>query len=169
MVRNAFDDLMGSANAALLVVTTAVDDVRAGCMVGYHAQASMSPQHYSFWLSKANHTYRAGLLATHFVVHFLTEHDHDLAKHFACNSGQDTDKFADVAVETGDHDMPLVVALPNRMTLERISILDDGGDHVCVTARVVAAESDGNFTPLRLTDVGDLKPAHGADERIIRP
>ena len=169
MVRNAFDDLMGSANAALLVVTTAVDDVRAGCLVGYHAQASMDPQHYSFWLSKANHTYRVGLLATHFAVHFLTAHDHDMAVHFAAQSGQDTDKFADIAVETGDHGLPYVTALPNRMVLERISVLDDGGDHVCVTARVVAAESDEHFTPLRLTDVGDVQPAHPPEERIIQP
>lgn len=166
---SAFDDLTGSANSALLVVTTAVDDVRAGCLVGYHNQSSMSPQHYSFWLSKANHTYRAGLRATHFAVHFLTDHDHDLAEHFASASGQNTDKFADIAVETAEHNMPLVTALPNRMIVERISILDDGGDHVCVTARVVTAESDGHFTPLRLTDVADLKPAHGADERIIQP
>lgn len=169
MPRNAFDDLMGSANAALLVVTTAVDDVRAGCLVGYHAQASMDPQHYSFWLSKANYTYRAGLLATHFAVHFLTEHDHDLAEHFASRSGQDTDKFADIAVETGAHGLPYVTALPNRMVVERISILDDGGDHVCVTARVIDAESDGHFTPLRLTDISDVKPAHGPDERILEP
>ena len=169
MSSDAFYDLMGSANSALLVVTTAVDGVKAGCMVGYHAQASMSPQHYSFYLSKANHTYRVGLLATHFAVHFLTEHDYDMAKHFASTSGQDTDKFADLAVETGEHGLPFVVALPNRMVVEQISILDDGGDHVCVTTRVVSAESDGHFTPLRLTDVSDLKPAHGADERIIQP
>ena len=169
MASTAFEDLTGSANSALLVVTTAVDGVQAGCLVGYHAQSSMSPQHYSFWLSKANHTYRAGLLATHFAVHFLTEHDHDLAEHFASTSGQDTDKFADIAVETGQHEVPLVTALPNRMIVQRISILDDGGDHVCVTARVVSAESDGHFTPLCLTDVSDLKPAHGANERIIQP
>ena len=36
MTRNAFDDLMGSSNSALLVVTTAVDDVKAGCMDQLH-------------------------------------------------------------------------------------------------------------------------------------
>mgnify|MGYP001190347993 CR=1 FL=1 len=169
MSRSPLADLTGSANSALLVVTTAVDDVRAGCLVGYHSQASMSPQHYCFWLSKANHTYRVGLLASHFAVHFLTAHDHDLAERFAGSSGQNTDKFADIAVETGEHGVPLVTALPNRMIVERVAILDDGGDHVCVTARVLRAESDGHFTPLRTLDILDIKPAHGPEERILEP
>src|SRR5690625_3945119 len=131
MTSSAFDDLVGSANAALLVVTTAVDDVKAGCLVGYHNQSSMSPRQYSFWLSKANHTYRVGLLATHFVVHFLTEHDYDLAERFAATSGQNTDKFADLSVETDEFGLPLITALPNRMVVERLTMLDDGGDLVC--------------------------------------
>jgi flavin reductase (DIM6/NTAB) family NADH-FMN oxidoreductase RutF len=169
MTSSAFDDLVGSANAALLVVTTAVDDVKAGCLVGYHNQSSMSPRQYSFWLSKANHTYRVGLLATHFVVHFLTEHDYDVAERFAATSGQDTDKFADLSVETDEYGLPLITALPNRMVVERLTMLDDGGDHVCVTAGVLTAESDGHFTALRTADVGKLKPAHSAVERIIEP
>src|SRR5690625_4709009 len=210
MTSSAFDDLVGSANAALLVVTTAVDDVKAGCLVGYHNQSSMSPRQYSFWLSKANHTYRVGLLATHFVVHFLTEHDYDLAERFAATSGQNTDKFADLSVEpdefglplitalpnqmvddrterivatsgqntekfadlsveTDEFSLPLITALPNRMVVERLTMLDDGGDHVCVTAGVLTAESDGHFTALRTADVGKLKPAHSAVERIIEP
>lgn len=169
MPHDPFKDLMGSANAALLVVTTAVDGVNAGCLVGYHAQASMDPRQYAFWLSKANHTYRVGLLATHFALHFLTADDMALAEHFACQSGQHTDKFADLAYKTSPEGIPLVSALPNRMLVERISVLDDGGDHVCVTARVMEAQSSGHFTPLRLTEALDLKPAHGANERIITP
>lgn len=169
MSSSPFPTLMSSANAAVVVVTTIADDVRAGCLVGYHSQASISPQQYCFWLSKANHTYRAGLLATHFAVHFLTEDDLALAQHFASQSGDDLDKFADLPVEIGRHGVPLLSDAPNRMVVERLSILDDGGDHVCVTARVLEAEATEKFIPLRITDLGQMLPAHGSDERAVHP
>lgn len=169
MVRTAFNNLMGSVNSALIVVTTSAEDVQAGCLVGYHSQSSIAPQHYCFWLSKANHTYRAGLLASHFAVHFLSSENRALAEWFATHSGQHTDKFADLEVETGEHGVPLLADCPNRMVVERIAVLDDGGDHVCVTSRVVSAESPGKFTPLRIADIGKLAPAHGSNERIIEP
>lgn len=165
---NAFATLMGSENTSLIVVTASADQVQAGCLVSYHTQASMDPQHYNFWLSKANHTYKIGLLAEHFGIHFLTQDDLAWAEHFATMSGQDTDKFAGLAIDTR-HEVPLLAALPNRMIVEQISMLDDAGDHVCVTARVVEAETSGKFTPLRLSDLGDLRPAHSNSERIIKP
>src|SRR5690625_7778177 len=86
MSKSAFARLMTAENTSLIVVTTAADEVPAGCLVSYHTQASMTPQHYNFWLSKANHTYRVGLLATHFAVHFLTNDDLNLAHHFGAHS-----------------------------------------------------------------------------------
>src|SRR5699024_11830417 len=50
------DALLGSADPPLIVVTTAAEGERAGCLVGFHSQASIGPQRYCFWLSKANHT-----------------------------------------------------------------------------------------------------------------
>lgn len=165
---NPFATLMSSENTSLIVVTTAAENVRAGCLVSYHTQASMKPQHYNIWLSKANHTYKIGLLANRFAVHFLAQDDLAWAEHFATISGQHTDKFAGLEVKMR-HEVPLLTALPNRMIVEQISMLDDGGDHVCVTARVIEAETSGHFTPLRLSDIGDLRPAHDTSERIIEP
>src|SRR5699024_1670110 len=99
MSRKAFTSLIGSLNSAVVVVTTVADDVRAACLVRYHSQSSISPQQYCFWLSKANHTYRAGLLATHFAVHFLTADDLTRAKNFATRSGDETDKFAALHID----------------------------------------------------------------------
>lgn len=163
-----FATLMSSENTSLIVVTSSAENVYAGCLVSYHTQASMNPQHYNFWLSKANHTYKIGLLAEHFGIHFLTQDDLAWAEHFASMSGQDTDKFAGLEVELR-HNVPLLAALPNRMIVEQISMLDDGGDHVSVSARVIDAETSGHFTPLRLSDIGDLRPAHSNSERIIQP
>lgn len=163
-----FATLMSCENTSLVVVTTAADHVLAGCLVSYHTQASMSPPHYNIWLSKANHTYRVGLLAQRFGVHFLTHNDLTWADHFATVSGQDTQKFAGLAVTMHDG-VPLLDALPNRMIIEKLSMLDDGGDHVCVNAKVRFAQTAGEFTPLRLSDLGEMRPAHDSTERIIRP
>lgn len=169
MTDDAFDTLMASVDPPLVVVTTAADDERAGCLVGFHAQSSIDSEHYSVWLSKANHTYRAGLRAQHFAVHFLTDDDLALAEAFGTRCGAEVDKFADLAVDTDEHGVPLLRALPNRLVLERIAVLDDGGDHVCVTARILSAHAGERFTPLRVSDASDLDPGHPAEDRAVAP
>lgn len=94
MPRDAFTTIMSSLDNPLIVVTTAEGHERAGCLVGFHAQSSISPGRYCVWLSKANHTYRVGLRATHLAVHFLTSGDLALAERFGTLTGDETDKFA---------------------------------------------------------------------------
>lgn len=163
------DDLMGSVDASLIVVTTAAEGERAGCLVGFHSQASICPLRYCFWLSKANHTYRVALRSERFAIHFLTSADRELARHFGSLSGSETDKFAGLDVTVTDDGVPLIADLPNRILVERVSMLDDGGDHVCLTSRVLATEFAHRFTPLRPSQLGDLIPGHGSEERVINP
>ncbi|WP_209371748.1 flavin reductase family protein [Brevibacterium renqingii] len=164
-----FDALMGSVDAPLIVVTTSAEGERAGCLVGFHSQASISPQRYCFWLSKANHTYRVALRSDHFAVHFLTSSDVELARHFGSRSGSEADKFTDLEVTVTEEGVPLLADLPNRLLVDRVAMLDDGGDHVCTTAHVLSAESAGDFTPLHASQLGDLTPGHTSDERAVRP
>lgn len=67
MSHTAFGALISAADEPLLVVTAGTADAMAGCLVSFHCQSSMSQQQYCLWLSKANHTYRVGLTATHFA------------------------------------------------------------------------------------------------------
>jgi flavin reductase (DIM6/NTAB) family NADH-FMN oxidoreductase RutF len=166
---DAFGTLMASADPPLIVVTTVAEQERAGCLVGFHAQSSISPERYCVWLSKANHTYRVGLRATHFAVHFLTEADHSIAEHFGTLTGEDTDKFAGIDIDVDENGVPLLRACPNRLSLERIAILDDGSDHVCLTTRVCSASASDTFVPLRVSSATDLDPGHESDERAIEP
>jgi flavin reductase (DIM6/NTAB) family NADH-FMN oxidoreductase RutF len=166
---DTFGQLMSSLDPPLIVVTTVAEDERAGCLVGFHAQSSIGPERYCVWLSKANHTYRVALRASRFAVHFLTADDHDVAERFGTRSGEDTDKFAGLAVDRDPYGVPLLRACPNRLSLERIALLDDGGDHVCLTTRVTSASSGGPFTPLRVSDADDLDPGHESEERAIKP
>ena len=165
MSDEAFDRIVKSLDQPLVVVTTAVGDERAGCLVGFHAQSSIDPGRYCLWLSKANHTYRVGLRASTYAVHLLTEADRDLAAAFGTRTGEDVDKFADVPWTAGPDGVPLLDDCPNRLVLARVALLDEGSDHVCLTTSVVSAECPEEFTPLRLSAVADLEPGHDSDER----
>lgn len=164
-----FSTLMASVDPPLIVVTTSAEGEQAGCLVGFHAQSGITPGRYCIWLSKANHTYRVALRASHFAVHFLTDADLSVAEHFGTISGEDADKFAGLDLEPEEHGVPLLSACRNRLLLERIAVLDDGGDHVCLTARVLAVSIAGEFEPLRLSSAAHLDPGHGAEERAIEP
>ncbi|MCD4525392.1 flavin reductase family protein [Nocardioides sp. cx-173] len=169
MSDDAFGTLMASIDPPLIVLTTAAEGERAGCLVGFHAQSSISPQHYCVWLSKANHTYRVALRSAHFAVHFLTDQDAATAERFGTLSGEDTDKFAGLDFELDPHGVPLLGACPHRMSLERIAVLDDGSDHVCITTQVSSASAPGSFEPLRVSDATHLVPGHSSEERAIQP
>jgi len=164
--------LLSRVNPAMIVVTTAAEGERAGCLVGFHAQSSITPPRYTVWLSKANHTYRVGLRSTHFALHFLAAGDHAVAAAFGGLTGDETDKFAGRSVLSGPGGVPLLAELPNRLVGRRVCALDEGGDHVCLVLEPVAAaaaDGDAPFTPLRLAQAIDIAPGHGNTERPAPP
>lgn len=163
----AFDQIMSSLDAPMVVVTAAVEEERAGCLIGFHAQGSIHPRRYAIWLSKANHTFRVAFLAQHVALHFLTGADHDLAALFGTNSGDDVDKFARCDWERSDQGPPLLTRCPNRLIMRRTGLLEEGSDHVCFVLEPVAVSAGERFTPLRLSDVTDLDAGHAVDERPV--
>ncbi|MGH3743605.1 MAG: flavin reductase family protein [Mycobacteriales bacterium] len=169
MPAEVFETIMRSLDPHLIVVTTAVGEERGGCLVGFHSQSSIDPDRYAVWLSKANHTYRVGLRATHLAVHFLTTGDRDLAERFGTLTGDTTDKFAGLAVDVGPEGVPILREVPNWLVLRRTALLDEGGDHVCMALEPVSGSAGGDFEPLRLSHVGDLPPGHSNEERNHPP
>jgi flavin reductase (DIM6/NTAB) family NADH-FMN oxidoreductase RutF len=169
MPRDVFAAIMSSLDNPLIVVTTAEGHERAGCLVGFHAQSSINPDRYAVWLSKANYTYRVGLRATHLAIHFLTAADLPLAERFGTLTGDRTDKFAGLRVSPGAGGVPVLEDCPHRLIVRRVVLLDEGGDHVCVTGEPLAAESSGPFEPLRLSQARHLKPGHTPGERPDPP
>jgi len=159
-----FDALVSRLDPAMVVVTTAQGGERSGCLVGFHTQSSIEPRRYSLWLSRANHTYRVALLASHLAVHALTADDRDVADHFGSLTGDDVDKFAGLAWTPGPGGVPLLDRCPHRMEVRRVTLVDDGGDHVCFVTEPVAAESGRPFRPLRLHGAADIDPGHAAGE-----
>jgi len=139
MARSAFETITAAMDAPLVVVTTAVDDERAGCLVGFHAQSSIEPERYCLWLSKANHTYRVALRATHMCIHFLTDTDLPLAELFGTQTGDNVDKFAGLEVAIGEGGVPIVAGCAHRLVVRRVALLDENGDHVCISTEPVSS------------------------------
>src|SRR6516165_8258588 len=133
MAEHDFNTLMAALDSPLIVVTTADERERAGCLVEFHAQSSIEPQRYCVWLSKANYTYRVALHASHLVIHFLTADDLPLAELFGTQTGDTVDKFASLQVDSGPGGVPVLRQCPNWVAVRRIALLDEGGDHVCLT------------------------------------
>jgi flavin reductase (DIM6/NTAB) family NADH-FMN oxidoreductase RutF len=165
----SFDVVVSSTEAAMVVVTSAIEGETAGCLVGFHSQSSIEPRRYAVWLSKANHTYRVASRASHLAVHALTEDDRDLAVLFGTRTGDDVDKFSLCDWRPGRAGVPLLTRCPHLSVLRRLTLLDEGGDHVCVVGEPVMARSGGRFAPLRLSAVRDLRPGHAVDERPEPP
>jgi flavin reductase (DIM6/NTAB) family NADH-FMN oxidoreductase RutF len=160
MTDDAFGTIMSSLDAQLIIVTTAEAQEQAGCLVGFHAQASIEPARYCIWLSKANHTYRVALRSTHLAIHFLASADLWLADLFGTLTGDDVDKFTGLQVSPGPGGVPVLQHCPNWLTARRIALLDEGGDHVCVITEPVTVHTGGPFTPLRLSQATHLVAGH---------
>lgn len=165
----AFDTIAASLDPAMVVVTSVHEGERAGCLVGFHAQSSISPRRYCVWLSKANHTGRIVRHASVLAVHHLAAGQRDLAELFGTLSGDDVDKLDRCGWEPGPEGVPLLTDVPRRIVCRTVAILDEGGDHLCVVTEPIQAEADGPFTPLRLSAVDDLTPGHEAEERPTPP
>ena len=74
-----------------------------------------------------------------------------------------------VDVQHGPDGVPLLDRCPHRLTLRRTVLVDEGGDHICLAAECLQAETPGQFEPLRLSRVTHLVPGHENDERADPP
>lgn len=160
-----FDSLMAGSDPSMVIVTTADGQERAGCLVGFHAQSGIEPGNLTVWLSKANHTFRVAVFAEHLAVHFPRAHDLELATKFGTVSGDDHDKFEDVAWSPGPGGVPLLDACPNRVVGRKLDLLDTRSDHVCVVIEPTDAGFEEPYVPLRLSHVIHLRAGHEAEER----
>jgi len=169
MADDGFGVIASSLDTPLLVVTAAEGREQAGCLVGFHSQSSIDPLRYCVWLSKANHTYRVAQRSTHLGIHFLTEADLPLAERFGTLTGDRTDKFARLRTSPGPGGVPLLADCPHRLAARRTTLVDEGGDHVCVMTEPVDAHGGRPFRPLRLSQAAHLKPGHPSGERPSPP
>ncbi|MFD9412072.1 flavin reductase family protein [Streptomyces sp. NPDC059989] len=148
----------------MYVVTTAVGDQRAGCLVGFASQCSIDPPRFMVWLSKANRTYRIARNASHLAVHALRKDQKRTADLFGSRTGDDIDKFEHIAWRRPAHGTAPVLDDACAWFLGRIEELVDGGDHVGFLLSPVEESPPGPSRPplLLFSDVQDLTPGHPA-------
>lgn len=162
--RDAFNQIVGSLDFPMYVVTTAAadDGERSGCLVGFATQCSIEPPRFLVCVSSANHTAGVAARADHLAVHLVPRDRHDLATLFGEETGDVVDKFARTRWSAGPGGVPLLDDCPARFVgaiLDRVPL----GDHVgYVLDPVVAAGSvrTGDYVTFR--DVQGIDPGHPA-------
>jgi flavin reductase (DIM6/NTAB) family NADH-FMN oxidoreductase RutF len=138
----AFEKLVGLLNYPMFVVTTQVDGVAAGCLVGFASQASIHPPRFLVGLSTKNHTFRVAANATHLAVHLFDREHLDVVELFG-----------------GIPILDDAAAWFVRKILDRFSL----GDHVGHLLEPVDGDPPHELERwVSFGDVRDLRPGHEA-------
>lgn len=158
----AFERIVGALNYPMFVVTTQVADQRAGCLVGFASQISISPPRFLIGLSNKNHTYRLAAAAEHLAVHLIPRGNDTIAKLFGESTGDDIDKFTRCEWSHGPFGLPILEEA-EAWFAGRILEQVDTGDHVAFLL-----EPETGYAPEELdeyitfADVRALEPGHDA-------
>jgi len=155
----AFDELMADLDPAVLIVTVAEGEERAGCLVGFGTACSVDPRRFMVCLSKANRTFELATRSEAMAVHPVPAQAHDLAELFGGETGDEIDKFA----RTGWREGPLGVPVLDRCAswfAGRTLASFDAGDHVAFLLEPVVAERGPDRDFIRLRGATRIDPGH---------
>jgi flavin reductase (DIM6/NTAB) family NADH-FMN oxidoreductase RutF len=159
--KEQFHAVVRSLDYPMIIVTTAADDERSGCLVGFHTQCSIDPPRFWVGISKKNHTYGVARRASHLALHFPGADQVELARLFGELTGDDLDKFEGTRWEEGPEGMPMLSDCPNWL-VGRVLQQDDGGDHVWFMVEPVDANHGREAQQLGFQAVRDFHPGHDA-------
>jgi 3-hydroxy-9,10-secoandrosta-1,3,5(10)-triene-9,17-dione monooxygenase reductase component len=129
-----FRSALGAFATGVTIVTAIGAD---GCRVGVTANSfnsvSLDPPMILWSLAKTSRSLAAFQQAAYWAVHILAADQDTLSNHFA-KSG--IDKFADLDVELGAGDVPLLREYASRLQC-KTAFMYEGGDHVIFVGEVV--------------------------------
>lgn len=160
-VQDTVVELTGRLNYPMLLVTTAADGERSGCLVGFSTQCSIDPVRFIVCLSDKNHTTRVALAADALAVHFPPAEEVGLAELFGSETGDEVDKFSRCQWHTGPLGLPIIDAC-RRWFVGAILERQKLGDHVAFVLEPVDARDDQGADTLTFSDVKHLEPGHDA-------
>ena len=157
---STFTKLVNQLDYSMLVVTTAVDGERVGCLVGFATQVSIHPPRFLVCLSVKNRTFRvasrgAGVLG----IHFVTQDDVEMAELFGGETGDEVDKFARCEWRPGPEGVPIVSALENWFA-GRVLEHFDFGDHHGFLLEPIDGEAGGGDSTLTFHRAKRIEPGH---------
>jgi flavin reductase (DIM6/NTAB) family NADH-FMN oxidoreductase RutF len=160
----AFSELLTELDYPMYIVTTAADGERAGCLVGFASQTSITPPRFTVWLSDLNRTAEVAARASTLVVHFLRDGDRHLAALFGGETGDETDKFALVPSEDGPDGVP-VLSQCDWFAGRIVDRVENDGDHTGYLLEPFAADRRHAGLPnLGYQHVRDVTAGHEPDE-----
>jgi flavin reductase (DIM6/NTAB) family NADH-FMN oxidoreductase RutF len=102
------DALTSAADYPLIVVTTSVGDELSGCLAGFVTQCSIKPVRFIVCISKVNHTFGVAERASALALHLLGSDQGPTAALFGEESGDCTNKFAQVGWSPGKTGAPIL-------------------------------------------------------------
>jgi flavin reductase (DIM6/NTAB) family NADH-FMN oxidoreductase RutF len=155
-----FNHLVGQLDYPMLIVTTALGDDRAGCLVGFHTQCSIDPPRYLVCISRLNHTFALATRSDKLAVHVLDQANHRLASLFGEQTGDTTDKFA--ACYWRQHQGLPVLTDAHAWFIGLVLRRIDLGDHTGHLLEPLEAEADGTLDQLAFQQIKSMKPGHPA-------
>ena len=155
----SFDELVAQLDYSMLIVTTAADGERAGCLIGFATQTSIHPPRFLACLSIKNHTFRVAQRAAVLIVHFVGVDDQALAELFGGRTGDEIDKFALVDWRPGPHGAPVITALHNWFA-GRILHRYDFGDHHGFLLEPIDGEAERGEETLTFHRAKRIEPGH---------
>lgn len=163
-VERGLDDVLGSLDYPMFIVTTAAadDGELTGCLVGFTTQSSIHPPRFLACISVANHTAPVAERADFLAVHLIPRDRLAMAVLFGHETGDMVDKFTACTWEPGPGGVPMLDDCPVRFVgriLDRVAL----GDHIGYELEPVLAEGGGEPGDyIRFQDVEDLDPGHPA-------
>ena len=164
----SLDEITAKVDPPLYVVTAAADDERSGCLVGFATQCSIHPPRFLVCLSVLNHTYEVARKATALAVHLIGADQAELAACFGERTGDDLDKFADLAWHPGTFGAPIVEeasACFEGAIVARLPFGDHVGHLLAPVEEVVEARPPEEGV-LHLRDVS-FHAGHPPDELLV--
>lgn len=154
----AFQRLVAKLDYPLYVVTTAVEDERAGCLIGFATQCSVHPPRFLACLSKRNHTYTLARDSGVLAVHVIEDRHKHLAELFGGETGDEIDKFARVRWHAA-HGVPILEDCERWFAGAVLRQLDLG-DHVGFLLEPLDTASGEGVDQLTYQEARDIEPGH---------
>lgn len=157
------DPFLDGLDYPMFVVTVSGRDggARAGCLVGFVTQCSIEPARLLVCLSKRNQTCRVARTSGSLALHALAEDQHELARLFGEQTGDDVDKFGRCSWRPGPDGLPLLSDCPRRV-VGRVLQQVDLGDHVGFLLEPDEVSAPRQRPPLTFSAVRDLSAGRPA-------
>ena len=153
-----FERLVATFDYPLYVVTTALQNRPAGCLIGFATQCSIHPPRFLACISKKNHTLPLARRDTLLAVHVIEEKNKHIAELFGGETGDEVDKFARLSWHFA-HGVPILDGCQRWFAgsiLEQI----DFGDHVGFLLEPIDTEQNATSEQLTFQRARDIEPGH---------